>query len=414
VGRGVVGLRLRDAPRGQWTVDARHGRADVRCEISNKGPSAAELAHLAAVDGPDFASVAELLRTTIPPRADAPTVVRRLTELVHRWMFSGVRGPFASSLYANPARALAVAGQGFADDVARVLAGLLGAAGLEARVFDLRHHAGVVARWDGAWHLADPCFGIVFVTADGSPATLRELAVNPDLIRRNLKRAPSGVGASRAIALYRKGLRFDDESSFQKARTELSPPRPWPLPAGAFVRFQLGGGGAREGFWRWTLPDPQGRFVTPSLAAEGWREQNGRLGIQTGSPAGIMRLPLDLPYPMTVVRARLRLADIQPTARVTVFIFGPNEGPADATCVFSGPARPELLAERRWATPLDGPAQVELRVFAPGADLAGLIVEAVFLHAPAAAPNVAGRRCTIIGEARANGPARLTTQHEWR
>ena len=404
-----------DAPRGQWTVDARHGRADVRCEISNSGPSAVELVRLAPVDGPDFSSTADLLRTTISPRADAPTVVRRLTDVVHRWMRSGARGPFAPSLYADPARALAVAGQGFADDAARVLAGLLGAAGLEARVLDLRHHAGVVVRWDGAWHLADPCFGVVFVTAAGLPATLRELTVNPDLIRRNLRHASSGGDASRVIALYRKGLRFDDESSFQKAGTELLPPRRWPLPVGAFVQFQLSGGGAREGLWRWTLPDPQGLFVTTSLVAEGWRrKQNGRLGLQTGSPAGLMRLPLDLPYPMTAIRARLRLAEVQRNARIDVYIFGPTEGPADATCVFSGPARPELLAERRWTTPLDGPASVELRVFAPGADLAGLIIEAVFLHAPAAAPNVAGRRCTIIGEARASGPARLMTRHEWR
>ena len=402
-----------DAPRGQWTVDAHGGHTDVDCELTNHGPAAVELLRVAPVDGPDFSSIANLLSSVLPADADAATKVRRLNELVHRWLRLGSRSPFAPFLFDQPLRVLTVAGQGYTDDFARVLAALLAAAGLDARVLDLKSHAGVVVRWDGAWHLADPYFGVVFAANDGAPATLRELAIDPELIRSNLDRAPQHDGREQAAMLYRRGIKFDDESAFRRVTGAATPLRPWPLPAGASVRFNLAGAGPREGRWSWTLPDDRGRFVLPSLTADGWQATSKTLTC-SGADNCRLRLTIDLPFPLTRLRVRVRFARHATPGRTEIYIYGPQEGPAGSTRLYRDRPKSEVAAERRWPVPLDGAASVAIDVLSPGAELTGLTIEADFLHAPAAAPHVAGARRTIIGEVRANGPAQLVTRHEWR
>ncbi len=398
------------APQGQWNVDARDGHEDLELVLTNQGWATAEVTRLGLATGFDLSSLERFLAAAFPAETTPARKTQLLTEFVCRWMKAGTRQPFPPELYDDPLRALTVAGQGFSDDLARVLGALLEAAGVSARLFPLTDYAGVVAQWDGAWHLADPSFGIVFAGADGRPATMRQLAIMPGLVEQSLRRSLRQKDVADAATAYRAAIVFDDESSFKPVHTRPPSPRPWRLPAGSSMRLVLGGMGPREGQWFWERADRH----LDSQDLGGWRMEGQQLVCTGASQPAILRIPIDLPFPITGVRVYLGcVASSRTPARMEIFVCQPQEGSSGQTRVFGGPAQDRLVAGRTFAAPVDGPVMVEIHGFPTGLALSGLWLEATFLHAPAAAPPVAGERRAFVAEAQPAG-AQFVVRHSWR
>lgn len=404
-------------PQGQWRVDAQKGHRDVACEVRNLGPGAVELTGLRRADGPDFSSCDALLKSINVTGADPAAATRRLTSFVHRWLLSGCRNDELMMLYRNPLRTFTVMGQGFVDDVARVLAALLQEAGLEAQIIDMHDHAAAMVKWDDAWHVADPYHNVVFANESGEVANLRELALRSDLIDAGLAGSARHRESAKAKKAYSLWLRYDDYSRFRNVEYECRELRPWPLPAGASVRFDLKGRGARRGRWQLNLPDPQGNFAWSGLRLESIREKDDVLRYEPGATTASILLTLDLPHPVIAVELEVYFVRRDPNltpAEAQIFIYGPGEGYDQSTCFAGGRVQEKLSAYRHLEAPTLGPIRFQVQIWRPGIDVARMVLTAEFLHGPAAAPNVAGENVQLLGEARGENTARLEVEHTWR
>jgi hypothetical protein len=296
---------------------------------------------------------------------------------------------------------------------------LLQAAGVEARMFNLDTHHATAVRWDDAWHLADPSFGIVFIDPQtGAIPSLRELALRPDLLRANLRAVPTPKLRRQIFELYEWYLGNEWESRLELVAGKAEPIPPWPLPVGAALTFDLASDGPGEGLWHWRMepaqPPPGPAFLT--LDNLTWFER----GLDSnGSPHhGRVRLAVDLPHPVTRVALTAMLLSADSTGPDTsIYFIPPGQGAGSSARVHDGPLTPNgrFFVEKRFEAPLVGLVQIEIYIRSTQIQLAELELDLSFLHGPNAAPRTAGATTRILADARAanDALAELSVTHRW-
>jgi len=402
-------------PKGEWRVNATGGRNDLFFRIVNEGPGSVQLTRLVRADAPDFSSVKNLLASVLPPDADPPTKVRILTALVHRWFKQGERIVDEPRLYNDIIIMLTALGQGYSDDVARLLAGLCQEAGLEASLYDLNRHLAVAVKWDGAWHMADPRYGVVFAEDNGRVLTLRELALRPDVISASLRRTTTPKGVGDIIDLYKAMVRFEEQSRFRMAAVNASPLKPWPLPPGAELHYKLGEQESHTGAWRFSLPDPQGRYTADAVMLSNMTVGENGIVAEQNTERAEWRLNVDLPFPVVGVELRLHVKPSGERSFVGAFVYGGENRPSNETQFLSESftQAKSVSAMQSFTKPLIGSMYICL-FLSPGAIIDSVDLTLKFTHASAAVPHVAGENVTLYGEATSFSPATLTVTHGWK
>ena len=402
-------------PHGAWQVNAQSGKTDLYCETLNRGPNPVELVQVRRQNGPDLSSSTALIASLKNGEIDPETIAGKLTEFVHGAMRSGRRDESLLAVYRNPLAALAVAGQGFPDDLARVLAVLCHEAGLEAKVVDLDPHAVTVVKWDGVWHLADPTWNVLFADRQGAAVSLRELSLRPDLIRWNLAQNGNAKNAKQIAAIINNGLQFDDESRWQTVAANARALSPWPLPPGASVRFGLHEPGTNTGLWQMALPDPQGRYSSPLLKMRGLDATESGWRVVDGETGGTATVTVQLPHPVTLVEIALEVS-AKPAAKVEVFVYRSGEGVGETTQVLRKrvDGKIKLTGQQRFIAPAFDKVTCQVNLLGRGVRIDSFKLAMQFPHGRVVAPVVAGTTAAIEGTARSEGEAELETRHCWQ
>lgn len=103
----------------------------------------------------------------------------------------------------SPAKSFSVYGYGFCDDAASVEMALWEAAGLKARLWNLKGHVVSEVYYDGGWHMYDADFKEYFVNSQGRVIGVKDIIAHPEILNRQADRhgrLSSGV----SVAVYRK------------------------------------------------------------------------------------------------------------------------------------------------------------------------------------------------------------------
>lgn len=177
----------------------------------NRGPSDVKLTYadaqkmIEAASGEQSRVLAEAYLSIVtdamghswrPELVDAQNIRIPLWENYLLWFLGGVSERFHMYVFANPDKALQ-RGVGLCSDMAFVLAKLLTAKGIEAKLVGLDGHVVVTAQVDEEeWHVLDPDYGVYL------PYSIPELEVGPDIVRKYYSprlRATLGPNTGKAV-----------------------------------------------------------------------------------------------------------------------------------------------------------------------------------------------------------------------
>lgn len=388
-------------PEDRWagTLDGRNSRRDLTLSLSNQGPHDLYFRDFVPVQGSDFSLFNEALLSGAPLDLSPAELTGRLVRLVHEGLLPANYDAVLDRYSYDPFQALRFVGLGDSEQQSRVLALLLRGVGLDAMLFNMERHIAVAVQWDGAWHLADPTFGILFTDEEnGTVPDARQLALQPDLIQRLLEQAAGRRRAAEYVSLYQWYLQQDIQARLEDAIGGIAALPPWPLPAGATVTFDLHQPGTTKGTWRWNLADAWEQADLTWLEFQGLERRLYGLGPKEPLEPGVVRLRATLPHPVTRVAVSLKGHFKGETGPLTeIYLMLPQEGAGKDALAFQG--EPDLSqplrAERSFFAPVTGTITAEIR-FLPGAIfLTGVDFELDFLHGHALLPQPAGREVEL-------------------
>ncbi len=171
-----------------------------RLEIRNLDSGTAVIPKIAAAGWPDLTSSEGMLKSILKPKMTDEEKTLAIWKFLVDWRYHYYPAEGGAEVH-DPVRFINVYGYGFCDDSARNAASLARLAGLKSRVWGLDGHVVAETFFDGRWHMIDPDHEVFYRMPAGHIASVEELSVHPEIIRKT-PRDPIGSDTAAIARLY--------------------------------------------------------------------------------------------------------------------------------------------------------------------------------------------------------------------